>query len=1321
MGLMKDTASIQSKSINKTPVDRLKISEQYGKLPLAFEINKGQLDPQVKFLCRGSGYTLFLTQAETVLMLRQPARRREVAKNSIVRGSDDKRSQLLASNSSILAAASNVIRMRLIGGNRLCKVEGLEKLPGVSNYFIGNDPSKWRTNVARYAKVKLKDVYPGIDMVYYGNQRQMEYDFVVKPGADPNAIHLAYEGAKETKIDGLGNLVLKAQGGEVVFRSPKVYQRTANGEKKLASHYVSRGSNQIGFELGEYDKTSPLVIDPVLDYSTYLGGNVFDGAWDIVVDSTGNAYITGVTASVNFPITSGAFQTAYAANQDAFVTKLNPTGTGLIYSTYLGGNGNDNSWIIFVDPSGFAYVSGQTSSNDFPTTPGAYQTVYGGGTEDGFFTKLNTTGTALIYSTYLGGSGEDNINQFTVDSGGNAYITGYTASTNFPTTPGAYQTTYGGGTQDAFVTELNPTGTGLLYSTYLGGNSGPECGCKIFVDSGGNAFITGYTASTNFPTTPGAYQTAYGGGARDAFVTKLNPAGTGLLCSTYLGGNADDFGYCVILDSNGNIYISGGTASPSFPTTPGAFQTVYGGGAHDGFLTGMNPALTGLVFSSYLGGNNEEWSEAIVINSSGNLFIAGGTTSTNFPTTTGAYQTAYGGGASDVFVSEFNFTGTGLLYSTFLGGNGGDWGEYIAVDSNDSIYLTGRTNSTNFPITAGAYQTSFAGGTDDGFVTKIDVSAFFTPTPTLTVTDTPMDTPTVTPAPTVCVDSVSTITAGTGGAINNTECVETDGAYIYVDEWGGNKVQVFRYSDSSPVTSYAVTSPIGMRIGPGGYLYVDSYLNNQVLVLDPLTGAAVATIGAGLLYHPRGMAFDASGNLYVTDYGNSRIIKFTFSGTAWSAAATIGAGIVGGVEGIAIDSSGNIYAGDTTYHRITVFDPDGSNPRYWGAGLFNQDIEDMRFDGNGMLWVSDRQNHRVLVFGTDGVVHDTLGPSFASLTLNNNIGLAFGANGDLFVAEAGNNRVDRITLCTPLPTATFTPTATETLADSPTPTPSATSTAIDTATAPNTPTGTFTSTRTVTPIPTSTPTPTWTSTPTPTRTPTPLPTPIPTNTPTLTPTGTPTLTFTRTPSFTPTHTPPATATPSATGTPSATPTRTGTLTSTATLTPSSTSSPTRSSTPTVTRTTTPSHTSTPSQTFTLVPTATATATPTHTYTAVPTSSPTRTNTPTSTGTSTRTPTATLPPGFEKFYVSKNVINPKQEPVSIFVATSKYGGHYSLNVYNSAGERVKNLDDRELTEPFQHSYLWDGTNQYGEKCASGMYVFYLAEPYGIRMARVLLIR
>ncbi len=699
-----------------------RVSESYGKLPLQFEANRGQTHKDVRFLSRGPGYSLYLTADEAVLVLSKP-------------DADAKRDARTKAQTKPVA-----LHMSLVGAARKPAVTGVDELPGKANYFIGNDHSKWRTKVPTYAKVQYENIYPGIDLVYYGNQRQLEYDFVVAPGADPKKIVLGFKGAKKLEIDAQGELVLHAAVGDIRQHKPIIYQQVDGVRHDIAGGYVRKGANRVGFHLAAYDASRPLIIDPVLSYSTYLGGTGSDVVNGIAVDAGGNAYVMGVTDSIDFPTTPGVLQPQIASSGNhLFVTKLNPSGSALVYSTYFGGsNPNDLPFSIAVDANGSAYLTGRTFSADFPTTAGAFQPMFAGpsGTTDVFVTKLDPTGSALVYSTYLGGTGSfDSASGIAVDGAGNALVVGTTGSRDFPTAA-AFQPALAGGDRfgaaNAFVTKLNPAGTGLVYSTYLGGVSfrGGDGASGIAVDGAGNAYVTGTTTSNNFPTTPGAFQRTLGDDGNffslpeDAFVTKFDPAGA-LVYSTYLGGSGHDRGAGIAVDAGGNAYVTGLVGSLDFPTTAGAFQPVYGDGVENAFVTKLNPTGTGLVYSTYFGGFSGATSNGIAVDAAGNAYITGEARRlclqfgcvVVFPTTPGAFQPNYGGGNADGFVTKFNPEGSALVYSSFLGGSRDDTSQGIAVDASGNAYVTGFTGSANFPTTAGAFQTTLRGF--DAFVTKI--------------------------------------------------------------------------------------------------------------------------------------------------------------------------------------------------------------------------------------------------------------------------------------------------------------------------------------------------------------------------------------------------------------------------------------------------------------------------------------------------------------------------------------------------------------------------------------------------------------------------
>ncbi|MCX6358479.1 MAG: SBBP repeat-containing protein [Armatimonadetes bacterium] len=591
--------------------------------PLTFERNTGRYPKDVQFVARSGQGALSLTSREAVLTLRRAGRTAD-------------------------------LRLTLRGSNPKAAASGLDKQPGVVSYFIGKDPAKWRTHIPTFSRVKLAGVYPGVDLVYYGagKSRTLEYDFVVKPGADPSRIRMAVSGAKSLRTVG-GRLVASTSCGDVTLNRPYAYQTVGGVRKQVACSFAPRG-NTVAFRIARYDASRPLVVDPTLtyeyyidstgedyaagvavdstgacytagalgvgayglsdafavkvradgalDYLSFVGGADDDRACGLAVDASGCAYLTGSTYSTDFPVTPGAKFTTFGGGTDAYVVKLGAAGSTIEYGTYLGNDGFDDAWGIGVDAAGNAYVAGNTSAN-FPVTPGAFQTA-GGTSGEGFVSKFNATGSDLVYSTYLAGSDSDLVNGMAVDAAGCVYVTGCTCSSDFPVTPGAFQTTFGGGSNfgDAFLTKLKADGTGLVYSTYIGA-AGEDTAYSVSVDAGGYAYVCG-TAETGFPTTAGAYQTAFGG-STDAWVAKVDTDGSKLVYCTYIGGAQWDAAYGVSAGPDGTAYVSSYTAG-DWPVTPDAYQGAYGGGDSDWAITALNPAGSALTYSTYYGAASYE-------------------------------------------------------------------------------------------------------------------------------------------------------------------------------------------------------------------------------------------------------------------------------------------------------------------------------------------------------------------------------------------------------------------------------------------------------------------------------------------------------------------------------------------------------------------------------------------------------------------------------------------------------------------------------------------------------------------------------------------
>jgi len=699
-------------------------TDYLNRLPLRFEENQG------RYVARAQDFSLSLTPAGTRLEYKSAS-----------------------------------VFTRLVGANPATRLEPADRLPGVANYFLGS-AGDWRSDVTGFGRIRYTGVYAGIDLIFHGEEHRLEYDFVVAPHADPRAIRLELSGQRGLRVEDGGDLVIDTEAGEIRWKRPEIYQDADGARRSIDGRFCLDGSRTVTFEVGEYDATRTLVIDPTLRYSTYLGGTGNEGGRGIGVDSAGNVYIVGNTTTANLP-TLSAVQANYGGmsanfmNGDAFVAKFSPAGT-LLYLTYLGGSGDDAATAVAVDPSGNAYVVGLTTSSNFPTA-NPLQANYGGAggkgfvrTGDGFVAKLNPTGNKLIYSTYLGGNQDDAAMAVAIDSQGDAYVAGVTVSMNFPISSNAYQTYYRGGggepinvfgypmwdSGDVFLAEVNPTGSQLIFATYYGGTS-DDLALSIALDSSNNIYVGGCTISPDLPTTAGALQRSFGGSEAqntnvqlgDGFVAKFNSTGSTLAYATYFGGSGDDCVSSIAVDSKGDVFMTGSTSSQFLKTTTDAFQPIYSGYTikptligqlyGDAFVGELNPAGSELLYLSYLGGSNNDGAMAIAIDSGGNAYVTGFTDSTNFPLAGATLQTKFGGDGKfdshtpygDAFLTVVNPTGTALLYSSYFGGNFDDIGGGIALDGAGGVYITGDTASTTLLTTAGAQQAKFGGlGTASSWV-----------------------------------------------------------------------------------------------------------------------------------------------------------------------------------------------------------------------------------------------------------------------------------------------------------------------------------------------------------------------------------------------------------------------------------------------------------------------------------------------------------------------------------------------------------------------------------------------------------------------------
>lgn len=745
-----------------TAEQRGRIRASFDALPLAFEANQGQSDPQVKYMARGNGYTVFLTKNETVFAVSSAhGSSNAVGKNAV--------NTAQSSNADGTQAKAAAIHMKLVGANPTPEIVAGNELAGRSNYFIGNDASKWQKDVRHYAGVSYRAVYPGVDMKFHGAQRQLEFDFVVAAGGNAAPIRFGVTGAEQITTDASGNLVLGSAAANVLLHKPVAYQEKDNTRQPVDARFAVEANNTVSFELGNYDHSRELVIDPSLSYATYLGGTTEDEVFGIAVDPSGNVYATGESNSTaGFP----GGNVSAANGFDAFVTKLTSAGA-LSYTTFVGGTKTDSGLAIAVDSTGAAYITGVTESPDFPVTSGAAQTtqtglgsncttkrVTGAACSDAFAVKLGTAG-SVSWATFIGGQNDDHGYAIALDGGGNVWVAGDTFSSTFYPVQHAttvLTSTFNKGvalsppTDDGFLVEIKPDGSApFMYATYLGGSFSDQVN-GIAIDGSNNVYVAGETASTDFPTTSGAFQTTCGSDGNcnanstgsvyyDGFVTKLvsgsyaNAGGY----STYIGGSSDDYAFAIAVDGSGDAYTTGQTSQDDttttpavpYPTTNGAFSTTYNTSAtSNGFVTELNAAGSSLVYSTFLGGSTQDFGGGITVDASKNAYVSGMTLSTDFPTTSNAIQTQLNGngttGHPDAFVTEVLAGGAKLGYSSYLGGSGDENAEAsgsvgtVALDSSNNVWVGGSTNSsTDFPVSSDAAGKTYGGDPYDGFVAQV--------------------------------------------------------------------------------------------------------------------------------------------------------------------------------------------------------------------------------------------------------------------------------------------------------------------------------------------------------------------------------------------------------------------------------------------------------------------------------------------------------------------------------------------------------------------------------------------------------------------------
>jgi hypothetical protein len=720
--------------IPQNPRITRQVQAGYGKLPLTFEANRGQTDPSVKFLAHGSGYSVYLTAGQMVLSLRATSPTNPPTKSP--------------TNSFTKIAPSStknaIIQLNLVGANQNPAVTGEQLQPGKVNYFIGNDRKKWQTNVPLYKQVRYASIYPGIDLIYYGNQGRVEHDFVVAPGADPRQIQLEVKGADRLSLADNGDLVMHVAEREIHLQAPTLYQEFHGLQVPVTGQYKLQSATRVAFALGPYDKTMPLVIDPVLAYGTFLGGLGDDEASAIAVDSLGSAYVTGYTDSPNFPLASQSSPAPFGAN--VFLAKLDVSGSSLIYADYIGGNSDDFATALVLDSSDDVFLTGTTYSSDFPTTEITYQSSNNTeGNQTAFVTEVSPDGSTLLYSTYLGGSYQDGGTGIGLDGSGNIYVAGWTWSLDFPVSSGAYQTAAGENQEEyygeyGFVTAIASNGASLIYSTYFAGSTNIVQDCYygpcwpdpissvsgIAVDASGNVYVAGNTNTYNFPTTTGAYETtnATNYDNQVGFVGKFSSSGS-LTYSTYFNAVAANSYFelnGIAVDSSGSVYLVGNDYAEVIPVStpnlcnPAESET----GCTFGFLAKLDPTFSTLTYATYLSPNIDFEPSSVLVDSSGDAYvmgISGGGDVGLFVNPVEAYTNE-----EDIVLMEVDPTGGTQLFGTFLGGYGEDYPGGIAIDSSGAIYATGYTNSSDFPVTAAALQNT-EGGNYDAFISKIGTAA----------------------------------------------------------------------------------------------------------------------------------------------------------------------------------------------------------------------------------------------------------------------------------------------------------------------------------------------------------------------------------------------------------------------------------------------------------------------------------------------------------------------------------------------------------------------------------------------------------------------
>lgn len=771
--------TIRSQASSTTPQQVLSASAAH---PTVFIENRGQWAQQARYLLRTRGLNVWVTNTGLTYDLYRNERL----------GKYDPSDETQTSPQ--VHSTGHVVAMEFIGTSADAQAHGTDQQPGYYNYFLG-DRSHWATDVPLFSGARINRLYPGIDAVVMMEDGRPRYDLLVAPDADPSQIAMQFKGATKVQVGKGGVLEIGTSMGTVEQRKLYAYQVVDGERRPVHCAFTVNTDGTVRFTLGIYDRTLPLVIDPLV-FSTYLGGTVDDIALAMTTDDTSNIYITGQCdvatggGAVDYPVTTGAYDASHNNNEDVFVTKLNPGGSALIFSTFVGHSGSDIAFGIALDDSNNVFITGSSTSTTYPLV-NAYQSSYGG-SQDAFVTKLTRSGNAIRFSTFLGGTGADVGRGIVVSSSRRVYVTGRTASTGFPTATASGHTLYDAthnGSGDAFVTKMEANGSALIYSTFIGGSS-DDYARAIALAPDSTVYITGRCGGNTFPTTTGAYDVSFNGTA-DVYVLKLDAFGQALVFSTYLGGSGDDFGQAIALDDSLNAYVTGYTADAAtdMTTTTGAYNTTHNGST-DVFVAKLNSSGTTLRYCTFLGGSGEDWGWAIKVDANRNAYITGFTTdsTTDMPTTTGAYDTT-ANGSTDAFMAEINSTGSTLLYSTFIGGSGQDKGYGLVRYTDSSVAICGSAAS-GFPTTSGAYDATANGGLD-AFVSKIGSTAVTITSPNS--------------GETWCAGSTQTITWTQGGITNLKLQLSTDGG----TSWGTTIIA----STSASTGSYSWTIPTSQAAG----------------------------------------------------------------------------------------------------------------------------------------------------------------------------------------------------------------------------------------------------------------------------------------------------------------------------------------------------------------------------------------------------------------------------------------------------------------------------------------------------------------------------